>query len=284
MISRRQLFDTKPSKSHTPLSLLTDSKGRIPLPNDWAYIFNTAAQHFQTLYLQTRHPHARIVTRFTPQTFERIDPHHLASADSQGLILRPNASTQIWARIQNCHCCGSPGRIEFRNQFNYEFLQLCAPRECPASDWARYLIQLEAHQSSHSYPPATSELSKVPQHAKALPFHPSMLATIISLAAEEGATLVATIVTEEQIHRRDLSIDSIESDEETLELFSESASAQLHLTAVRQLYLSNRLDGEPVIHALSQENRLLLSIEPSFDPLSCEAFTYILQDLVPELF
>lgn len=270
-----------PSKG--PQALRTDCQGRVTLNCDPILPFKLASERFETLFLQTRHNYARLVSIFQDNPLRWIEDGKIAATADTRLIYRPNDKSTQTALLKYCDCCKSPGRIEFRDTRAQECLQLCAAQDIEIESWSHLLQDLTNapqanYQASPEYP-----FPKVPGNTRPLPFHPDIIGTILSLLSDQKVEIVATLVTSQTVHKQALPLEATEFGEHTLLVRATNASLELDLESIQALHLSFRADRAPQIYASGPDKIQLICIEPSSNPLDIAALNGLLSELVPEL-
>ncbi len=269
--------------NQNPVSFRTDTEGRIALSCDPVWLINKATKHFDRLYLQTKHSHARIVSTFSNQEAIWLEQGQLAATQDTRLIYRPSKSSRRLARVRYCDCCGSPGRIEFRDQHNREFLQLCAPNSIAPAEWADFIQSADQAPAGTHIPQAEPLFPKIPGNTRKLPFHPTLLSSILSHLADQNVSIEATLATEETFNKRRLILEMVDFEDDVLFVRDNYTSFALELPAIHALHLAFRADSAPQLYAAGSGNSQLFLIEPSDSGYDTTTFRDLLDNLIPEL-
>ncbi|MDQ8181205.1 hypothetical protein [Pelagicoccus sp. SDUM812005] len=278
----RLLSPQTPSQSPA-LCLRTHSDGTIPLNCSPLDLFNQAAPRFDNLYLQSKHDFARLVAIIEPPTLDWVEIGSFAYSPDHRFILHPAATSQLLSRVQHCDCCGSPGRVELRNEHGQERLQLCAPNQIPAYQWGRYVQALSQTKMPVPATGTPRPFPRIPGNTTELPFHPFLLATLLSLLSDQGRSVEVTLVNEVSSNRRPLKPDIVEVEDTLLTCSSPLSSLQLDLAAVEKLSLALTAKGAPQLYASGPDRSQLLLLEAADTPEDRRALTDILHDHIPEL-
>lgn len=207
----------------------------------------------------------------------------LAATTDTRLIYRPIEKSTQTGLLKYCDCCKSPGRIEFRDALNQEFLQLCAPEDIEIEDWSHLLQDLTNAPISKLHVNPEFPFPKVPRNTQALPFHPDIFGTILSLLCDQKVEIEATLVTPQTVHKQSFPLKASEFGEHTLLVRATNASLELDLESIQELHLSFRADRAPQIYASGPDRIQLICIEPSSNPVDIAALNGLLNELVPEL-
>ncbi|RRJ97897.1 hypothetical protein Ga0100231_005450 [Opitutaceae bacterium TAV4] len=125
---------------------------RIPLIPNWKALIDTIRTTGEVV-IQTRHRHARFISRSTLPDFIWDAPCLNASADNNRLHLHTAHWTRVFGRARNCPCCGSPGGVSIHDQSGTEFLQICAPAGASATRWTHLLEEWRADKVPLPPPP-----------------------------------------------------------------------------------------------------------------------------------
>ncbi|MDQ8194345.1 hypothetical protein QEH59_07905 [Coraliomargarita sp. SDUM461004] len=115
----------------------TTADGLIPILEDWSYLLYCLSRVPQ-LFVQLDQPCGRMTVRIGRKDL-------LASVDGRvaGSALIPAPNFEGWSRatakLEACHCCGSPGGVQLYNEFGFQFIQMSAPSDLAPSGWASVL-------------------------------------------------------------------------------------------------------------------------------------------------
>lgn len=261
-----------PSTSSEEILFKTNSDGCIAIQSDWVSVFERM-RRLGSYYLQTRHAYARLVTKTDPLAIHWDVQGKVASDPQKRLFLNPNERHDIFARISRCSCCESPGRIEFRNRYGMEVMQICCPPDIKAIDWAKAIA--ECTQDSHSIEGLSEGHPIIPGDAQPIPLRPCSLAYLFDGAHKNKTSLAVTLVTTGIVHRETIKPNYIYDAEQLLTVYGGSTTLQFGNGATRGFFFLKNSDT-PRLLIGGPDNAQLLAISPTQDPASLEFFNSFL--------
>ncbi len=255
------------------ITLQTDSEGCIALNSDWLHVFEQLTR-FDNYFLQTRHAYARLLTRTSPLEMQLAPDSEVASDREQRLFLNPNKGHSTYARIARCDCCKSPGRIEFRNRFGMEVMQICSPPEIEAIEWARAIVDCARYPADYrndrdSYP-------VIPGDAESTRLRPTVLELLFDEASKCQTGLEITLATTGIVHREIVYPEYTESTDRMLVVHGGMSTLQFGMVAARGIFVSNNREA-PRLYVAGPDNAQLLAINPIANAASLGVFRSVVE-------
>lgn len=216
-------------------SFRTHEDGRIPLSLDWERLFH-ALQRFNRVAVQSRHAYARMVVTQVPPVFPHLRSDLPAISADGTLGFNPAPGVRAWGRVEECPCCGSPGRVEFTNSRGEEFLQICSVPQTEAQTWGDAVMEMlpplgecGAGGSLH----ASSGAPLVTPSAERLPADQEILCRLLADMGKHEITLLVTLQTVEACHVHPLCPRNVTVDDGVLTLSENSTWVQLALCGMQ---------------------------------------------------
>ena len=269
---RAQAEQEEPAKQTCSecLSLETDAQGRIPIATDWLTILSIL-ENIENFYLQTRHAYGRLISKKAPTGLAWLEEGLFATDKAGSILLYPNNTYNVWGYVGHCNCCGSPGRIDFCNEYGLDMMQICCPANIEAIKWGRLIAQCSSAQPRTPTLARTERIPIIPGNAKRLEVEPRAVTTLIDWIANNEASFIATLISTGIIQRREIKPVYVDWNEHLLRTTDKEVTLQLGLPAVRSIFIVDHLDA-PRFFIAGPDNVQLLAIEPPENPERREAF------------
>ena len=126
-MKREDFRKTQPiSRDCSGLIIATNDEGLIALKSDFVELFGRLAS-LPEYYLQTRHAYTTLIAKRRHVELRSIKNTNLITDCEESIQLDGKSNHRMYAHVSRCGCCGSQGRIEVRNKYNFEVLQICCP-------------------------------------------------------------------------------------------------------------------------------------------------------------
>lgn len=244
----------------TRLSIRTDATGRISLLIDWVSLFQEI-EKIGSYYLQSRHAYARLVAKTAAVKLAWLEEGERAIGDEGKLLLTPSNRHQVFAFVSRCSCCQSPGRIEFRNEFDLEVMQLCCGNEIGALDWGEVVSRCASKLPSLPSKERIAGIPKIPKQAKLISRNRDTLAAFFNTLSAREVRFEATLISSGVVHREKIRPEHIDWSDQMMMVMDEGKTLQLGLSGVRALYAAEEEKGGCQLYVAGTDNVQLLAIK-----------------------
>jgi hypothetical protein len=237
--------------------------GRIPVVNDFNYVMNCLAA-FPTLCIQAEHAYGRISMFMDREEFVSlfVSPVNLDVASTD--LSKAVQCHEIWAKLEECSCCGSSGEISFFNSFGLRFLQICAPRDIDPREWAQFLAMVAVAPHKELEPGQVKEPNEMP--------HPVMPAGVkeFDLSKKSFIKLLEKIAISEEMFQftlptsrfslgRSFSLHQIYEEDGCLVCHGNKVGYLLSLRAVKS-FAVQRVEGVETLYLLGSNYAVIFEI------------------------
>jgi hypothetical protein len=200
-------------------------------------------QSLPLVALQTRHAFARLIhLGLPPELHWQATPAGLvAQTTNSTLQLLFEPGHRHCGRLRTCACCQSPGHIEVFSPEGREFLQFCAPHDCPSADWARCLSGLASAEKPSPVPEYLGHHyggPALPRDAQIVAGDSYELLRLFTLICDTGLAVSCTLESSESRHTRRFTDPQVSSEAGMLTLRGVRTTVQVGLPFVRALAIT----------------------------------------------
>lgn len=240
-------------------TIRTNSNGRIPISCDWVSIFENLRK-LKSYYIQTRHAYARLVAKTDALEMQSNKNQNLAIDRDRRIQICPNKRHRVAALISRCNCCNSPGRIEFRNEYNLEVMQVCCDANTPAINFGKAVAKCASEPTEPPYLERENRIPLVPKEARWITSGSTFFSTFLNLLSTRSIEFIVTLKTTGIVHSERLSANSIEWDDEIMTVMDSNKTLQIGLSGVRGVFVHcshNALE----LYLAGSDNAELLAIK-----------------------
>ena len=261
-MSRGCLFPAAPT-SRLRYCFETMPDGRIPVVNDFNYVMNCLAE-FPTLCIQAEHAYGRISMFMNREEFVPlfVSPVNLDAGSTD--LSKAVQCHEVWAKLEECSCCGSSGEISFFNSFGLRFLQISAARDTDPREWAQFLAMVAVAPRKELEPGEVKEPDEMPHPvmpAGAEEFNLSKMSFIklLEKIAISEEMFQFTLPTSRFSLGRSFSLHQIYEEDGCLVCHGNKVGYHLSLRAVRG-FAVQRIGGVETLYLLGNNQAVIFEI------------------------
>lgn len=253
-------------------SFTTNAAGRVALIDDLEVILRQMSipRH---VFIQVDHAYGRMSMRMRRQNFlDSLAGRYLRdgfSLDSDAMRLG-----QAFARIEECHCCGSSGGLTFYDEAERPFMQLNPPSELSPAEWAgllRPIAALEPVELSNQSKVAAESAFLCPAAATDLGINGMDCVELFKQLGEQSVETEFTIRANGVELRQSYLIQQLNESDGILECMGKCAGFHVLLTRAQRtavMYDKGRL----TLYLVGPENQVLLSVRAALNACSEPTF------------
>jgi len=256
----------------------TEADGSIPIHADWFTLFENL-RSLEYYYLQTGHSCCRLIENTKPLEICWLEDKNLAKDKTGRLVLRGGQAFTTTGLVAHCDCCGSPGRIHFKNEYGLEIMQVCASSQTEACDWGSTIEkccqenQPNLKKEAANHPPSIpcTALLHRDTHCGAIELLRRLFHSQVPFSVNLSTTGIC--------HRTEIKPEYVGWNDKLFEVQSSTATLLLSHSAISGIY-SSEVNNHWRLYIAAPGPVQLLAIGPPKDPVDRLLYSSVLSDLL----